>query len=113
MVLKAFWGYLGLLLGAVWGYILIQKKRRDSFWGSLGLVCLLLAADDGLRSVDMLFTSPRSFLGSILSSRTDPPTLENIDFILEILTFLKNRRFRSKDGFESVLGLSRAPFGSS
>ena len=27
-----------------------------------------------------------------------------------ILTFLKNLRFRSKDGFETVLGLSRAPF---
>ena len=26
---------------------------------------------------------------------------------------MKNQRFRSKDGFESVLGLSRAPFGSS
>ena len=26
---------------------------------------------------------------------------------------VKNQRFRSKDGFESVLGLSRAPFGSS
>ena len=27
--------------------------------------------------------------------------------------FLKNQRFRSKDGFENVLGLPRAPFGSS
>ena len=32
---------------------------------------------------------------------------------MEILIFLKNQRFRSKDGFESVLGLARAPFGSS
>merc|ERR1712023_382465 len=30
-----------------------------------------------------------------------------------ILTFLKNQRFRHKDGFESVLGLSRATLGSS
>ena len=52
-------------------------------------------------------------MGSILSSRTDPPTLKNVDFTQEILTFLKNQRFRPKDGFESVLGLSRAPFGSS
>ena len=52
-------------------------------------------------------------MGSILSSQTDPPTFENVDFTLEILTFLKNQRFRPKDGFESVLGLSRAPFGSS
>ena len=52
-------------------------------------------------------------MGSILSSQTDPPTFENVDFTLEILTFLKNQRFRPKDGFESVLGLSRALFRSS
>ena len=40
----------GGILGTVWGYILIQKKRRDSSWDSLGFVCSLLAADDGLKS---------------------------------------------------------------
>ena len=57
MVSRAFWGSLGLvlvasggILGAVWGSILIQKKRRDSSWDSLGFVCSLLAADDGLKS---------------------------------------------------------------
>ena len=59
------------------------------------------------------FISSRSLLGSILSSQTDPPTLENVDFTMEILTFLKNQRFRPKDGFESVLGLPRATLGSS
>ena len=59
------------------------------------------------------FISPRSLSGSILNSQTDPPTLENVDFTIEILAFLKNQCFRSKDGFESVLGLSRAPLGSS
>ena len=59
------------------------------------------------------FDSSRSLLGSILSSQTDHPTLQIVDFTMRILTFLKNQRFRSKDGFESVLGLSRAPFGSS
>ncbi len=56
MVSRAFWGSLGLvlassggILGAVWGSILIQKKRRDSSWDSLGFVCSLLAADDGLK----------------------------------------------------------------
>ena len=39
--------------------------------------------------------------------------MENVDFIFRILTFLKKQRFRSNDGFENVLGLSRAPFGSS
>ena len=52
-------------------------------------------------------------MGSILSSQTDLPTLKNIDFMKTGARFLKNQRFRSKDGFESVLGLSRAPFGSS
>ena len=59
------------------------------------------------------FISSRNLLGSILNSQTDTPTLENADFTLGILTFLKKQRCRSKDGFESVLGLSRAPFGSS
>ena len=51
-------------------------------------------------------------MGPILSSQTDPPTLENVDFTLEILTFLKNQRFRPQDGFESVFGLSWVRFGS-
>ena len=50
---------------------------------------------------------------SIFSSQADPPTLKNVDFTIRILTFLKNQRFRTKDGFESVWGLSRAPLGSS
>ena len=57
MVSRAFWGSLGLvlassggILGAVWGSILVQKKRRVSSWDSLGFVCSLLAADDGLKS---------------------------------------------------------------
>ena len=48
-----------------------------------------------------------------MNSQTNFPTLENIDFTQGILTFLKNQRFRSKDGFENVLGLSRATLGSS
>ena len=53
-------------------------------------------------------------LGLILSSQANPPTLKNLDFRAEILTFMKKKlRFRSKDGFESVWGLSWAPFGSS
>ena len=59
------------------------------------------------------FVSSRSLLGSILNSQTDHPTLKNVAFTMRILTFLKNQCFRSKDGFETVWGLSRAPFGSS
>ena len=57
--------------------------------------------------------TPRSLLGSILSSQADPPTFEHVEFTFGILTRLKNQRFRFKDGFESVLGLSRATLGSS
>ena len=59
------------------------------------------------------FISSRSLLGSILSSQTDLPIFKNLDFASAGARFLKNHHFRSKDGFESVLGLSRAPFGSS
>ena len=59
------------------------------------------------------FISLRNLLGSILSSQTDPPTFENVDVTFGILTFLKNQRFRPKDGFESALELSRATPGSS
>ena len=62
---------------------------------------------------DVVFISSRHLSGSILSSQTDPPTLTNVDFTIRILTFLKNQRFRSKDGFASVLELSRTPLWSS
>ena len=59
------------------------------------------------------FISFRSLLGSILNSQTDPPTFKNDGFMRAAARFLKNQHFRSKDGFESVWGLSWAPFGSS
>ena len=45
-------------------------------------------------------------LGLILSSQTDPPTLEIVDFTLGIPTFLFKdfNFFLSKDGFEGILG---------
>ena len=46
-----------------------------------------------------------SFLGSILSSQTDPPTFKNDGFMQAGDRFLKDLHFRSKDGFESVLEL--------
>ena len=58
-----------------------------------------------LLSISFLI-SFRNLLGSIFSSHIDPPTLKNLDFLPGVLTCLKNQRFRSKDGFESVLGLS-------
>ena len=79
----------------------------------LGLVCSLLAADDGLGSVDVVSNLLSGPLGVDFEFQTDLPTLEHVDFTMGIRTFLENQRFRSQDGFESVLGLSRAPFGSS
>ena len=33
----------------------------------------------------------RGLLGSVLSSQADPPTLKNLDFHFEILTFMKKK----------------------
>ena len=62
MVLKAFWGSLGLLLGALGGFLggsweLFGASRSTKeglqirLGTLLGLVCSLLAAEDGLGSV--------------------------------------------------------------
>ena len=83
MVLKAFWGSLGLLLGAL-GALLGVSWELPRASGStkeglqirlgtlLGLVCLLLAVEGGLGKVlgSSLARSilSRTLLGSILSS---------------------------------------------
>ena len=94
MVLKAFWGSLGLLLGALgallgvsWELLRASGSTKEGLQirlGTLlGLVCLLLAAEGGLGRVLgsslARFIPSRSLLGSILSSQTDPPTLQNAD----------------------------------
>ena len=105
---------VALALAAGW---LAGRGPLDSSWNSLGpgllASCCRRWPWEGSGPSMSFFISSRNLLGSILSSQTDPPTLENVVFTIGILTFLKNQRFRSKDGFESVLGLSRAPFGSS
>ena len=121
MVSKAFggslgllWGALGSLLGALSGLWIDQRRLPDSPWNCLGPRLIASCCRIWLAERTMsFFDSSRSLLGSILSSQTDHPTLQNVDFTMRILTFLKNQRFRSNDGFESVWGLSRAPFGSS
>ena len=102
-------------------WVLEALKRRQGrqivAWGLfdsvLGLSRSSRGASGALSSSKSLFSSSWSLLVSIFSSQADPPTLKNVDFTMRILTFLKNQRFRSKDGFESVWGLSRAPLGSS
>ena len=62
MVLKAFWGSLGLLLGSLGGLLggswelfgassSTKEGLQIRFGTLLGLVCSLLAAEDGLGSV--------------------------------------------------------------
>ena len=66
MVLRAFWGSLGLLLGALGGFLggsweLFGASRSTKeglqirLGTLLGLVCSLLAAEDGLGSADVVF----------------------------------------------------------
>ena len=104
------WGSLGSSLGP-----LDRPKRASRFvlefsWASFARFLLLKMAWGAPMS---FFISSRSLLGSIFNSQADHPTLQNEDFTIRILTCMKNQRFRSKDGFESVWGLSRARFGRS
>ena len=85
MVLKAFWGSLGLLLGALGGFLggsweLFGASRSTKeglqirLGTLLGLVCSLLAAEDGLGSVLGLSLarfgcSRRPFAGVFLPSK--------------------------------------------
>ena len=66
MVLRAFWGSLGLLLGAPgallgvsWELLRASGSTKEGLQirlGTLlGLVCSLLAAEDGLGSADVVF----------------------------------------------------------
>ena len=90
MVLKAFWGSLGLLLGALGGLLgalgalyIDHRELPDSSWNFLGP---RLLASGGSFSFIFVFLSSMSYfiffrclLGSILSSPADPPTLSNLD----------------------------------
>ena len=94
MVLKTFWDSLVLLLGALGGFLGgswelfgASRSTKEGFQIRLGIllgfVCLLLAAEGGLGKVLGLslarFIPSRNRLGSILSSQTDHPTLQNVD----------------------------------
>ena len=50
---------------------------------------------------------------SILSSKADPPTLKNLDFVSTGTRFSKNPGLGSKDALDGVLGLSWVHFGCS
>ena len=108
------WLLAGCWLLAGW---LAGRGPPDSSWNSFGPGLLASYCRrwpwEASGAVDVVFISSRSFLGSILSSQADPRTLKNDDFPLIIISVMRNQRFRSKNGFAIVWGLSRAPLGSS
>ena len=125
IVLRASWGSLGLLSGAL-GDLLgaslsLQIDQQGlttielaTFGALFGLFWSLLVASSG----SIFFESCRLFvclglLGRISGLQADPPTLGNHDINERISTIMKHQRFRSEDGPASVLGLSWASFGCS
>ena len=92
-------------------------KRTSKIFGTAWSQCIFIALDvlfvfrlSFFLSMSF-FISSRNLLGSILSSQTDPPTFKNVDSMAAGGRLLKNLRFRSKDGFGSVLGSSRLHLG--
>ena len=103
MVLKAFWGSLGLLLGALgallgvsWELLRASGSTKEGLQirlGTLlGLVCSLLAAENGLGRVLgpplARFGAPEGLLGGVLASVKPISTIKTAIPIFDILLFL-------------------------
>ena len=103
MVLKAFWGSLGLLLGALgallgvsWELLRASGSTKEGLQirlGTLlGLVCSLLAAENGFGSVLgpslARFGAPEGLLGGVLASVKPISTIKTAIPIFDILLFL-------------------------
>ena len=103
MVLKTFWGSLGLLWGALGGFLggsweLFGASRSTKeglqirLGTLLGLVCLLLAAENGLGRVLgpplARFGAPEGLLGGVLASVKPISTIKTAIPIFDILLFL-------------------------
>ena len=103
MVLKAFWGSLGLLLGALgallgvsWELLRASGSTKEGLQirlGTLlGLVCSLLAAESGFGSVLgpslARFGAPEGLLGGVLASVKPISTIKTAIPIFDILLFL-------------------------
>ena len=103
MVLKTFWGSVGLLLGSLggllggsWGLLGASRSTNEGLQirlGTLlGLVCLLLAAEDCLGKVLgphlARFGAPEGLLGGVLASVKPISTIKTAFPIFDILFFL-------------------------
>ena len=84
MVLKTFWGSLGLLLGALGALLGVswellnasgstKEGLQNRLGAALGFVCPRLAAEDDLGSVVGRLWLVRNLFGSILNPEIDPP----------------------------------------
>ena len=113
----AFW----LVLGAPWELQVAPENFKNDYGALLGFFLLsslsffsllhpLTASKWFFIFFSGLFFSSWSFSRLILSSQDDPLTLKNIDFSFDIRRILKNQRFRTDLGPQSVLGFSWAPF---
>ena len=107
MVLKAFWGSLGLLLGALgallgvsWELLRASGSTKEGLQirlGTLlGLVCSLLAAESGLGRVLgpplARFGAPEGLLGGVLASvkpistiKTAFPSFDTLFYLLVVV----------------------------
>ena len=124
MLFRRFWGSLGLVFGALVGFLGALLVFLRAFGGTLHAQNFFLDSLPGqiycyfsyllsLPSSKSLFSSSWSFFGSILSSQADRPTLKNVGFMRAGARFSKNHGFGSKDALDGVLGLSWAHFGCS
>ena len=103
MVLKAFWGSLGLLLGALGALLGVSWELLRAFGSTkeglqirlgtlLGLVCSLLAAESGLGRVLgpplARFGAPEGLLGGVLASVKPISTIKTAFPSFDVLFFL-------------------------
>ena len=97
--MQTFWGSLGLLLGALGefsGALSVSKSTKEGLQirlGTLlGLVCSLLAAENGIGSVLgpslARFGAPEGLLGGVLASVKPISTIKSAIPIFDILLFL-------------------------
>ena len=124
MLLMLCWGSLGLILGALEGFlgallVLLRAfggtlNSQNFFGGSLpDQIYCFFSSLLSLPSSKSLFSLSSSLLVSILSSQAGPPTLKNLDFIRAGARVSKKQGLGSKYALDDVLGFSWARFGCS